>query len=133
MKSCGFVHFALPEDAQTAFENLTKKKFHGSLLQMEFARHRNRGDPKEAATASSPEKGFKAPSAEAKSEKPIFDVQKIKQTRQFNRTVIVTGVQHVDKKQLYKKVRKFGNISELIYPVETKFNPALAMENPGIG
>ncbi|PJF17154.1 hypothetical protein PSACC_03047 [Paramicrosporidium saccamoebae] len=95
----GFVHFALSEDAKRALETVSKGvPFKGKTIVGELALRKNAS--KDEKPAQDPVKAVPVKKS------PVLLME------------ISEGKESFDKKQLYKKVRKSGNLKELIYPVE---------------
>ncbi|KAJ3043184.1 hypothetical protein HK097_001801 [Rhizophlyctis rosea] len=135
----GYVTFALAEDAERAVKDLKKVKFEGGRsLRIEFAlRKKVVGDRKAAGLPVDPDHTPK--SAKKQSTKPSREDSEIKSEdekdddlpptpssapRHSRQTPLNMGTieihnlpDGVTKKQLYKKVRKYGEVKELIFPV----------------
>lgn len=119
-KGFGFVHFALEADAAKALEGLAKTKIGGRKLKGEFALRKHTkidtANMKTLAKAS-------AASAKPVKAKLIPAVAKPKASK----LVLVTFAKTTEnsknldetfnKKHLYKKVRKFGSVEELEFPL----------------
>lgn len=130
---CGFVHYALAEDATAALESLKKKRLGGKQLKIEFAKHRQRNiaaDTQERKSEKFDEdEGFEPVAIEqsVEIERKAVNVLKIKQLKQLAKIVIVSGASlaKIDRKQLHKKVRKFGNVIDIQFPSNIQLNPPM--------
>ena len=137
---CGFVHFAMGEDAVNALTELKKKRLNGNLLKLELAKHRNR---KPVGSAKEDDEEFDleanpfepAPQPEdvkpQPAQKPLINVQKVKQFKDISRTVLISGLDQklVDRKQLFKKVKKFGDVADIQYPYAVQSTPELTQDS----
>lgn len=104
-KNFGFVQFVMKDDANRAMTELAKIKFHGVNLSLSFSKHRNREQKDEP----------KVVTVRDRKQKQVAFIKEVKIT---NKTVVVDGLDAsiVDKKVLFKKVKKFGDVVEVIYP-----------------
>ena len=120
------MQFSMAEDAQKALKEATAKKFGQRTLKLDLAKHRQRQDGAHDPTAgeSYEDSSIKA---EAPAEMLAMDAKKApmkaakakKADLTYLRTALVRGLPHdLTKKQLYKKARKYGDIEEIIYPVQ---------------
>ncbi|CAG8811354.1 2980_t:CDS:1, partial [Racocetra fulgida] len=103
----GFVQYVLSQDAERAIKELKKVKFRNQkILKLEFALKKHE----------------KPPNIEKKSDKKLnlkkSQVEKT-ENKGSNRTLIVEGLpKDVTRKKIYEIVRKFGNIEDIIFPIE---------------
>ncbi|KAJ3043879.1 RNA recognition motif-containing protein [Rhizophlyctis rosea] len=133
----GYVTYALPEDAERAVKDLKKVKFEGTrTLRIELAlRKKVATDRKAAGLPIDPEHTPKKPK-KSKSEgetdvKPEDEDEKDEDEsipvpttprsgnlpQNLGAIEIHNLPEGLTKKQLYKKVRKFGEVQELVFPV----------------
>ncbi|ORY03776.1 hypothetical protein K493DRAFT_345951 [Basidiobolus meristosporus CBS 931.73] len=110
-KGYGFVQFVVPEDAERAITELKKVKFRNErTLRIELALKKSHRDEKPVIK--------KAPKKEKAADAAPVDRSKFQKMPSSVQTIIVSGLNpEVNKKQIYKKVRKFGEVSEVIFPV----------------
>ncbi|KAG0240799.1 RNA recognition motif-containing protein [Actinomortierella wolfii] len=130
-KGFGFVQFVLPDDADRAIEELRNVKFLKQRpLIMEKALkkaahdsdHKAKGEGKPQRTSSEPKrpKDQKQKQQKQKPKEEENDGGSKEKNYSFQ-TVILKGVgENVTKKHIYKRVRKVGDVKEVIYPVSTK-------------
>lgn len=118
------MQFSFADDAQKALQVATTQKFRNQFtLQLELAKHRQRRSNKEDDQYSEDkiqeepkitapnERAVPAKSSASKKSKSHRDVT-------YLRSVLIRGLPHdLAKKQLYKKVRKYGDVEEVIFPV----------------
>ncbi|KAJ3010994.1 RNA recognition motif-containing protein [Thoreauomyces humboldtii] len=133
-KGYGYVSYALPEDAERAVKDLKKKKFMETrTLKVDFAVHKKVAEDRKAAGLSvnpdDPDRPKPKPkpravlprsdpsaSSTSTSVAPSAAPYKPRVTKQI--TVEVSGLPaDVTQKQVYKKVRKYGEVVQVVYPV----------------
>ncbi|KAK9767317.1 RNA recognition motif-containing protein [Basidiobolus ranarum] len=108
-KGYGFVQFVVSEDAERAITELKKVKFRNErTLRIELALKKSHRDDK-PVIAKKPKKEVPVvPEDRARFQKMPSSVQ----------SIVISGLgSDVNKKQIYKKVRKFGEVKEVIFPV----------------
>ncbi|CAG8795495.1 46225_t:CDS:10, partial [Gigaspora margarita] len=115
----GFVQYVLNQDAERALKELKKVKFRGQrTLKMEFALKKHEKPPKIE------KKSIKLNNAK----KPKVEKTEKKSSKKYvitNRTLVVEGLPNdVTRKKIYKKVRKFGDVEDIIFPIEERKNIA---------
>ncbi|KAJ3169297.1 RNA recognition motif-containing protein [Geranomyces variabilis] len=134
-KGYGYVAYAMPDDAERAIKELKKKKFMETrTLKMDYAVHKKVAEDRKAsglsvtdaagaparkprptpATAVDADGSAAAPAA-ARAPTPYvpYKPRVLKQT-----TVQISGLPaDVTQKQIYKKVRKFGEVVQVVFPV----------------
>ncbi|KAF0521883.1 RNA-binding domain-containing protein [Gigaspora margarita] len=115
----GFVQYVLNQDAERALKELKKVKFRGQrTLKMEFALKKHEKPPKIE------KKSIKLNNAK----KPKVEKTEKKSSKKYvitNRTLVVEGLPNdVTRKKIYKKVRKFGYVEDIIFPIEERKNIA---------
>ncbi len=115
-KGFGFVHYALEEDAQKALDSLKTVKFQGRRLKGEFAMKKHVKFDHTILAKELP-KIHKA--------RPVEKPKRIQSSDRVEIKFAKPG--DFNKKQLYKKVRKVGNLKELEYPWEGDESRALAI------
>jgi RNA recognition motif-containing protein len=93
----------MEDDAKAAVEKLNGQKIKNALVTLDFAKHRNRKDPKE--------KPVEVVKKDAGDRKKLD-----KYVRLLERSVIVSNLPQVDKKIVYKKMRKFGQVEQIEFP-----------------
>ncbi|KAF9901274.1 RNA recognition motif-containing protein [Linnemannia zychae] len=132
-KGFGFVQFVLPEDADKAITELRGTKFlkQRPLIMEKAVKKSHDGEDK-------PKKEFKP---KTKADKPKNDkpkqakkeeTEEPKEKNYSFQTVVLKGLgKDITKKHIYKKVRKSGDVKEVIYPVITKAPEALEGEQKG--
>ncbi|KAH7046405.1 hypothetical protein BKA57DRAFT_494153 [Linnemannia elongata] len=132
-KGFGFVQFVLPEDADKAINELRGTKFlkQRPLIMEKAVKKSHDGEDK-------PKKEFKS---KAKADKPKNDkpkqakkeeTEEPKEKNYSFQTVVLKGLgKDITKKHIYKKVRKAGEVKEVIYPVITKAPEAAEGEQKG--
>ncbi|KAG0076977.1 RNA recognition motif-containing protein [Linnemannia elongata] len=132
-KGFGFVQFVLPEDADKAINELRGTKFlkQRPLIMEKAVKKSHDGEDK-------PKKEFKS---KAKADKPKNDkpkqakkeeTEEPKEKNYSFQTVVLKGLgKDITKKHIYKKVRKAGEVKEVIYPVITKALEAAEGEQKG--
>ncbi|KAF9938412.1 RNA recognition motif-containing protein, partial [Mortierella alpina] len=118
-KGFGFVQFVLPEDADKAMEELRGKKFlkQKPLLIEKAKKKLQEGEEK-------PKREFKQ-APKARTDKPKQakkeESEESKEKNYSFQTVVLKGLgKDITKKHIYKKVRKAGDVKEVIYPVMVK-------------
>ncbi|KAF9195597.1 RNA recognition motif-containing protein [Haplosporangium sp. Z 11] len=113
----GFVQFVLPEDADKALTELRNTKFlKQKPLLMEKAKkktHEEEGKPK---------KEFKPkPKTDKPKKEKKEETEEPKEKNYSFQTVVLKGLsKDITKKHIYKRVRKVGDVKEVIYPVTVK-------------
>ncbi|KAF8942426.1 RNA recognition motif-containing protein [Haplosporangium gracile] len=132
-KGFGFVQFVLPEDADKAINELRGTKFlkQRPLIMEKAVKKSHDGEDK-------PKKEFKP---KTKTDKPKTDkpkqakkeeAEEPKEKNYSFQTVVLKGLgKDITKKHIYKKVRKSGEVKEVIYPVITKAPEAAEGEQKG--
>lgn len=119
-KGFGFVHFALEDDCMKALEALKSTKFLGRKLKGELALKKHVKFDHDIIAKELP----KARPSPAKSNAKVNTPKVL--TNQVSVKFLFTGVAvEFNKKQLYKKVRKTGELKELQYPLEGDASKAL--------
>ncbi|KAJ3153341.1 RNA recognition motif-containing protein [Geranomyces michiganensis] len=134
-KGYGYVAYAMPDDAERALKELKKKKFMETrTLKMDYAVHKKVAEDRKAnglsvtdaaggaparkprpAPAAAADGSAPAPSPAARAPTPYvpYKPRALKQT-----TVQISGLPaDVTQKQIYKKVRKFGEVIQVVFPV----------------
>ncbi|KAG0378541.1 RNA recognition motif-containing protein [Mortierella sp. AD032] len=132
-KGFGFVQFVLPEDADKAITELRATKFlkQRPLIMEKAVKKSHDGEEK-------PKKEFKP---KPKTDKPKTDkpkqakkeeTEEPKEKNYSFQTVVLKGLgKDITKKHIYKKVRKAGEVKEVIFPVITKAPEAAEGEEKG--
>lgn len=129
-KGVGYVTFAIPEDANTALEQLQGKSLDGGSrkIQITFADQKDPTGNKRPTVKADPD----SPSA---SKRPRTDASKPPRSNpairekdaDAVRTVILSGLAGCkpapDSKQIYKRARKIGDVENVIYPHTSSPNP----------
>ncbi|KAJ3182098.1 RNA recognition motif-containing protein [Geranomyces variabilis] len=134
-KGYGYVAYAMPDDAERAIKELKKKKFMETrTLKMDYAVHKKVAEdrkasglsvtdaagvparkPRPISVAAVDADGSSAAPAAARAPTPYvpYKPRVLKQT-----TVQISGLPaDVTQKQIYKKVRKFGEVVQVVFPV----------------
>ena len=126
---CGFVQFAMPEDAAKALVELNKVKFMDKrILKMEMAKKKK----KKVRQSETPEeeKEVVSPKRKKTVKKPVDEQKPIisNPAEAPTHSVMVTGLPAgVSQKQLYKKLRKYGEVKQLTFPWNSQSTAACAM------
>lgn len=121
-KGIGFVNFVTEEDAAKALSELASRKFKGRKLKGEYAMKKHLVKKMSAEDSSEKKDRVKdliANILQAPNEKNKAPLPKKKDHRAalIKADVLVYGIgKDVEKKQLYKKVRKFGNVMNIEFP-----------------
>ncbi|KAF9087100.1 RNA recognition motif-containing protein [Mortierella sp. AD031] len=132
-KGFGFVQFVLPEDADKAINDLRGIKFlkQRPLIMEKAVKKSHDGEDK-------PKKEFKPkpktekPKNEKSKQAKKDDTEEPKEKNYSFQTVVLKGLsKDITKKHIYKKVRKSGEVKEVIYPVITKAPEAAEGEAKG--
>lgn len=117
----GFVRFVTEEDAQKALEQLKSTKFKGSKLKLEIALKKHTGSenkpPRKVLTVESKKDSALDSNSEPKKDSKL---KRPKKPQKDNlKSIYVSSLpKDVEKKQLFKKFRKFGNIASLEFPLD---------------
>ncbi|KAI8903564.1 hypothetical protein EDD86DRAFT_184714, partial [Gorgonomyces haynaldii] len=112
---CGYVQYAMQEDAEKAIKDLKKVKFDNKrTLKITWAL-------KKTVVKERKEAGL--PVVEEHQQRQLGKLKeklkpKQEKTKKRMTAMVISGFTGVTKKQVYKKVRKFGEIAELVYPHE---------------
>ena len=129
-KGVGYVTFAIPEDASTAFEQLQGKSLDGGSRKIQIA-FADQKDP----TGNKRPTGNADPDSPSSSKRPRTDSSKQARSNlaiqekdvDAVRTVILSGLAGCspapDSKQIYKRARKIGDVENVIYPSTSSSNP----------
>ncbi|KAF9913988.1 RNA recognition motif-containing protein [Lobosporangium transversale] len=115
-KGYGFVQFVLPEDADKAINDLRGVKFlKQKPLLMEKAVKRSHSTEDKQKKELKPKPKSDKPK---KSQKVENSQQEHKEKNYSFQTVVLKGLgKDITKKHIYKRVRKVGDVKEVIYPV----------------
>ncbi|KND01588.1 mRNA-binding ribosome biosynthesis protein NOP4 [Spizellomyces punctatus DAOM BR117] len=116
-KGYGYVTYALPEDALRAIKELKKTKFMGvRTLKIEYAYKKKVAEERKAAGL--PVEGETQPIKKMKADGNKTGSTPFSKPRDRPTTILISGLGvDINKKQIYKKSRKFGDIKEVIFPV----------------
>lgn len=133
-KGYGYVAYALPEDAERAVRELKKKPFlETRTLKLELAvKKKVAEERKNAGFPLDPEHTQKRAPKKPKPEPTSVSAQTPSQAwkpRSRHTTVRISDLaEGIDKKQVYKKVRKYGEVVKVVYPVseDDKLLPGVA-------
>ncbi|KAI1317370.1 RNA recognition motif-containing protein [Mortierella claussenii] len=118
-KGFGFVQFVLPEDADKAINDLRGVKFlkQRPLIMEKAVKKSHEGEDK-------PKKEFKPKTKSEKPKKAQKNEEISEETKEKNysfQTVVLKGLsKDITKKHIYKRVRKVGDVKDVIYPVVIK-------------
>ncbi|KAF9420462.1 RNA recognition motif-containing protein, partial [Entomortierella beljakovae] len=115
-KGFGFVQFVLPEDAEKAINDLRGVKFlkQRPLIMEKAVKKSHDGEEK-------PKKEFKQKPKPKKTKEVEENPEEPKEKNYSFQTVVLKGLtKDITKKQIYKKVRKAGDVMGVIYPVYIK-------------
>ncbi|KAJ1030169.1 hypothetical protein NDA16_001081 [Ustilago loliicola] len=129
-KGVGYVTFAIPEDANTALEQLQGKSLDGGSrkIQITFADQKDPTGNKRPSVKADPDSpsASKRPRTDA-SKPPRSNVAIREKDADAVRTVILSGLAGCtpapDSKQIYKRARKIGDVDNVIYPHTSSPNP----------
>ncbi|EKM74992.1 hypothetical protein AGABI1DRAFT_47085, partial [Agaricus bisporus var. burnettii JB137-S8] len=109
-KGVGYVSFAMKEDAEAAYQKISKEGISlvGRKLRAEWAEHKPKHKPKdEEVPASKP--------------RPISHTPKAPHDPVAIRTIIISGLpQTLDAKQLWKKIRKYDGAEKVDWPYKSE-------------
>ncbi|KAG0262091.1 RNA recognition motif-containing protein [Actinomortierella ambigua] len=126
-KGFGFVQFVLPDDADRAIEELRTVKFlkqRPLVMEKALKKAANDGDQKakgEGQPRPAADKPKKQKDQKPKQKKEQEEDVEPKEKNYTFQTVILKGIgKDVTKKHIYKRVRKVGDVKEVIYPISTK-------------
>ncbi|KAF9397439.1 RNA recognition motif-containing protein [Mortierella sp. AD011] len=118
-KGYGFVQFVLPDDADKAINDLRGVKFlkQRPLIMEKAVKKSHDGEEK-------PKKEFKPKPKASKPKKTNETTEESEEPKEKNysfQTVVLKGLsKDITKKHIYKKVRKVGDVMEVIFPVYVK-------------
>ncbi|KAJ1914620.1 RNA recognition motif-containing protein [Mycoemilia scoparia] len=106
----GFVQFVLADDAQRAISELDSTPFKGSSpLRLEFAMKKR----------AKVDEQNDVPRKDTRVKKTEEPKQKKKENNIQQKTIVIDEIgERTTKKHVYKKVRKFGEVKTVIFPVE---------------
>ena len=104
---CGYVHFALAEDAERALKELKKKKFmEKRFLRMNFALPKKLVKKEETDNPNTVQK-------------QVDFSHEIPKKVYKSKCILVSQLPlTISSKQIFKKMRKFGNVKEILFPFE---------------
>ncbi|KAG0312435.1 RNA recognition motif-containing protein [Linnemannia gamsii] len=132
-KGFGFVQFVLPEDADKAINELRGTKFlkQRPLIMEKAVKKSHDGEDKPKKEFKPKPKADKPKNDKAKQAKKD-ETEEPKEKNYSFQTVVLKGLgKDITKKHIYKKVRKSGEVKEVIYPVITKAPEAAEGEQKG--
>ncbi|KAJ3181098.1 RNA recognition motif-containing protein [Gaertneriomyces sp. JEL0708] len=125
-KGYGYVAYALPEDAETALKELKKKKFLGTrTLRIEYALKKKVSEERKAAGIPGDAEHEVPKPVSRLMPKPVSATSvsspQLRKPAQSRTIIAISGLaQDLSKKQLYKKVRKYGDVADLVFPMSIK-------------
>ncbi|SJX60564.1 related to Nucleolar protein NOP4 [Sporisorium reilianum f. sp. reilianum] len=129
-KGVGYVTFAIPEDANTALEQLQGKSLDGGSrkIQITFADQKDPTGNKRTAVKSDPDSPSSSKRPRTEASKPARSNAPIQEKdADAVRTVMLSGLAGCspapDSKQIYKRARKIGDVENVIYPTPSSSNP----------
>ena len=124
---CGYVIYADPEDASRAIKELKKVEFQGKRrLRIELAirkkiikESKESTDPSDSLNDSKDSKDSNEDSNDASMDKSMdTSMEKEKEKQIYRKSLILSQLPlDITKKQLYKKVRKYGTIKSIVFPL----------------
>ncbi|CAG8483011.1 13995_t:CDS:10 [Acaulospora colombiana] len=109
----GFVKYVISQDAERALQELKTVKFRGThTLEIEFALKKH----EKPSIVETNKKKMGHSNAEKKRKLGNKYSNKVENT---SRTILIQGLpKDLTRKKLYKKVRKFGDVEDIIFPCE---------------
>ncbi|KAI0295682.1 hypothetical protein BC826DRAFT_908950 [Russula brevipes] len=113
-KGVGYVSFAIPEDANAAFDNISANgiALDGRKLRVDWAANKVREERGNKASTSSASQNHES-STRHKGHVPTPSRDPL-----AIRTIVVSGLPPVDSKGLWKKIRKYEGAEELRWPIQ---------------
>ncbi|SPC65615.1 related to Nucleolar protein NOP4 [Ustilago sp. UG-2017b] len=129
-KGVGYVTFAIPEDANTALEQLQDRSLDGGSrrIQITFADQKDPTGNKRLTVKADPDSPSASKRPRTDASKPPRSIAAIREKdADAVRTVILSGLAGCspapDSKQIYKRARKIGDVENVIYQYTSSPNP----------
>ncbi len=129
-KGVGYVTFAIPEDAQTALDQLQEKSLDGGSrkIHITFADQKDPTGNKRIPVKADQDSSSSSKRPRTESSKPARQAGAFQEKDAHAvRTVILSGLSGCkpvpDSKQIYKRARKIGDVETVIYPHPSSPNP----------